>query len=141
MVPLLLISTSTMQPQDAMSGGALFNIIRTLAGTIGSAVMGAVITVRERVHSDLIVEHLVAGASATVQRQADVGAAGLAAAATRQAYVMAYADAFGWLGMATLGGLLVVLFMRETRVFYPPPKAPRPTRAAAAAAPSGAAAS
>ncbi len=120
MVPLLLVSTTTLQPQDAVAGGTLFNVLRTLAGSIGTAVIGAVITVRERVHSNLIVSHITAGAQATVQREAQGGPAAVAAAATRQAYVMAYADAYGVLGMVTLAGLLVVLFMQETRVSYPP---------------------
>jgi DHA2 family multidrug resistance protein len=135
MVPLLLISTSTLQMQDATAGGTLFNCIRTLAGTIGTAVMGAIITVRERVHSNVITDHLVAGAAVTVQRAASGGPAGLAAAATRQAYVMAYADAYGWLAVITACGLVVVLFMRETRVAYPPKALPA---APAAAAPLGA---
>jgi hypothetical protein len=78
---------------------------------------------------------LVAGAAVTVQRAASGGPAGLAAAATRQAYVMAYADAYGWLAVITACGLVVVLFMRETRVAYPPKALPA---APAAAAPLGA---
>lgn len=119
MVPLLLISTSTLQAKDATTGGTLFNLVRTLAGTIGSATLGAIVTVRERVHSNTILDHVVAGARVSVQREA-AGTASVAAAATRQAYVMAYADAYGWLGVVTMAGLLVVLVMRETRVFYPP---------------------
>ncbi len=120
MVPLLIVTTSTLQPQDALSGGTLFNVLRTLAGTFATAVLGAIITVRERVHSNIIVEHVVTGAQATVQREAGGGAGAVAAAATKQAFVMAYADAFGWLGIVMMCALVIVLFIRETRVPYPP---------------------
>ncbi len=117
MVPLLIVSTSTLGPQDATAGATLFNMVRTLAGTLGTAVMGAIVTVRERVHSNTILDHVVAGAPATVQAG---GAARLKAESTVQAFTMAYADAYGWLGMITLGALAIVLFIRETRVPYPP---------------------
>ena len=134
MVPLLIISTSTLQMADAVAGGTLFNIIRTLAGSIGTAVMGAIITVRERVHSNTISDHIVVGGMATMQRQGAAGPAGLARAVTRQAYVMAYADAYGWLAVIIACGLLIVMVMRETRVAYPPhashPEPAGPDRAA-----------
>ena len=117
MVPLLIVSTSTLQPQDAVAGGTLFNMVRTLAGSFGTAIVGAIVTVRERVHSNTISDHIVAGAPLTVQAG---GPARLAADATRQAFTMAYADSYGWLGMITLGALVVVLVIRETRVPYPP---------------------
>lgn len=117
MVPLLIVSTSALQPKDALAGGTLFNMVRTLAGTFGTAVIGAIVTVRERVHSNTILDHVVAGAPATVQAG---GPARLMAEATGQAFTMAYADAYGWLGMITLGALIIVLFIRETRIAYPP---------------------
>ena len=123
-VPVLLVTTSVLQPQDAVAGGTLFNVLRTLAGTAGSAIIGAVVTVRERVHSNLIINHVMAGAQATVQREATGGPAAITTAATAQAYVMAYADAFGTLGMVTLGGLVILLFLQETRVAQPPEKQP-----------------
>ena len=129
MVPLLMISTTTLQQKDAIAGATLFNMVRTLAGTVGTAVMGAIVTVRERVHSNAILDHAVAGAGATVQREAAGGVAAITGAASGQAFTMAYADAYGWLGMVTLAGLLIILVMRETRVFYPPGKAPAPEAA------------
>lgn len=123
-VPVLLVTTTTLQPQDAVAGGTLFNVLRTLAGTAGSAIIGAVVTVRERVHSNIIISHVMAGAQATVQRETQGGPAAVTTAATTQAYVMAYADAFGALGMVTLGGLVILLFLQETRVAQPPKKQP-----------------
>ncbi len=117
MVPLIVISTSTLQMKDAIAGGTLFNVVRTLAGSIGGAVVGAILTVRERVHSNAIVEHLVAGAPSTVEAQR---MGGLAAEARRQAETMAAADAYGWIGVVSVGAMVLALCLRETRMPFPP---------------------
>ncbi|MDO9710563.1 DHA2 family efflux MFS transporter permease subunit [Paracraurococcus lichenis] len=114
MTPLVFIATSSLQMQDAPSGGALFNIVRSLAGSLASAVVGAVITVRERVHDAVLLEHLGGGALAGTP------AAEIAARARNQAFVLACTDAYGLIGLAGLAALLVVLLIRET------PRFPRP---------------
>ncbi len=121
MLPLLLISTGTLQPKDAIAGSTVFNVVRTLAGTLGGAVIGAILTVRERVHSNTIADHLVAGAPSTVHAQS-LGS--IAAEATRQATVMASADAYGWIGMATLSIMLLAVFLHESKLTRAPERAP-----------------
>jgi DHA2 family multidrug resistance protein len=114
MTPLVLISTSALRPTDAPSAGALFNIARTLAGTAASAIVGAVITVRERVHDALLLLHVEAGAT-------PAAAAGeVAARARTQAYVLAYADAYGLIALVAMAGLALVLLLRETLLFPAP---------------------
>ena len=54
-------------------GGTIFNVVRSLAGTFGGAVIGGVLTVRERVHSFYLTAHLVTGAPSTVRRQSAEG--------------------------------------------------------------------
>jgi MFS transporter, DHA2 family, multidrug resistance protein len=113
MTPLVLITTSLVTPANAASGGALFNMVRTLAGTLGTAVAGAVITVRERVHSATILLHVQAG---------DIPAAAVGATAQRasaQAFVMAYADTYGMLGLIAIACMVLVLLLRETTVARP----------------------
>jgi DHA2 family multidrug resistance protein len=117
MVSLLVIVTSTLQPQDAIAGSTLFNVMRTLAGSVGGAVVGGILTVRERVHSNMIVDHLVAGAPSTVAAQA---AGGLAGAVRRQATTMAVADAYGWIGMVSLATMLIALVLQETKLVRAP---------------------
>jgi MFS transporter, DHA2 family, multidrug resistance protein len=114
---LVVISTSTLQPVDALSGATTFNVVRTLAGTIAGAVIGGILTVRERVHSNTIVEHLATGAATTVQAQA---AGGLVGAVRRQATTMAVADAFGWMGVIILAFMLVVIMLNETKLIRAP---------------------
>jgi DHA2 family multidrug resistance protein len=113
MPPLIVIVTSSLAPADAASGGALFNMVRVLAGTVGSAVTGAVITVRERVHSAAITAIVPPGSVAPG------GVAGAAARASTQAYVMAYADAFGMLALVAFACLLLVPLFRATPVARP----------------------
>jgi len=116
MTSILLIATSSLQMSDAPSGGALFNIMRTLAGSFAAAVVGAVITVRERVHDAVLLTHVQAGAVPVAE------AGGVAARARDQAFVLAYADAYGLIALVALAALLLVLLIRETRLF------PRPVR-------------
>jgi DHA2 family multidrug resistance protein len=119
-VPLVVISTSTLQPADVLSGATLFNVVRTLAGSIGGAVVGGILAVRERVHSNTIVDHLVVGAPATLQAHS-IGA--LAAAVRRQATTMAVADAFGWIGVIMLASMLIAIVLNETKLFRAPGRA------------------
>ncbi len=114
--PLVFLTTSVLKPEDALSGGTMFNIVRTLAISAGPALVEAVITVRERVHSDYLVQHLVAGTPATDARLAAGGEVALQSAARAQAYVLAFADAFGWISVVLLVGVGLVLFESEAPV-------------------------
>src|ERR1700710_481347 len=107
MVALGFTTNSAIKPQDTVAGSALFNSTRTMASTFGAAVIGAIVTVRERVHSSYITEHVVTGATITQQRLSDQGLQGVAAVVRGQAYVMAYADALGWVSLIVFFGFCV----------------------------------
>jgi DHA2 family multidrug resistance protein len=113
MLSLVVVATSTLQPTDALSGATIFNVVRTFAGSVGGAIIGGILTVRERVHSNTIVDHLVVG---TVTRP--IGA--LAGEVRRQATTMAVADAFGWIGVIMLGSMLIAMALNETKLFRAP---------------------
>ena len=114
--PLVFVTTSVLKPEDALSGGTMFNIVRTLAIAAGPALVNAVITVRERVHSNYLVQHLMQGSQATDLRLAASGASGLMAAERAQAYVLAFGDAFGWISVVLLVGVALVMFQSEAPV-------------------------
>ena len=120
LIPITVISTSTLEPKDALSGGTLFNVVRNLALTIAGAVINGVLTVRERVHSAYITEHTVIGAPLTVAREAAGGLSALAAAVRAQAVTEATADAFGWVGVAMIVAFLLVMTLRQTAIPFPP---------------------
>ncbi len=124
LVPTTVVSTSTLQAQDALSGGTIFNVVRDLALAIVGAVAGGIMTVRERVHSFYLVEHLVRGAPVTVAREGAAGLGALSQATRIQATVEAVADTFGWSAMVLLAAFVLALALRQTAVPRPPP--PRP---------------
>ncbi|MBV9747175.1 MAG: MFS transporter [Acetobacteraceae bacterium] len=126
LISLLLCVTSVLQPQDAISGSTLFNVIRVLAGNFGGAIMGGIVTVRQRVHSNIIASDAVTGAFGTVQREREAGGlSGLSSEVHRQAYVMAYADAYGWIAMIMIAGIVVLLFVGPAAVARRPKKEPK----------------
>ena len=124
LVPTTIVSTSVLKPQDALSGGTIFNIVRNLATSVGGAVIGGVLTVRERVHSFYITGHLVAGAPLTVAREAPGGLGALATSVRAQATTQATADAFGWSAVALMAAFFVVMVLNPTPIPFPPGKRP-----------------
>ncbi len=120
LVPTTVVSTSTLQPTDALSGGTIFNVVRDLAVTLTGAVAGGIMTVRERVHSFYLTEHLVRGAPVTVAREGAAGLGALSQATRIQATVEAVADTFGWSAMVLLVGFVMVVTLRQTPVPRPP---------------------
>ncbi len=122
LVPLAFITTSALRKKDALTGGAMFNIFRSLGTTAGSAVLGAIVTVRERVHSDNdIVAYLDPGRQAVINRLQDPGVSSrLYGIGRANATVMAFADAYGWVGILAVAALLLVLLQKETAVTEPP---------------------
>lgn len=115
----LLINTSALKPEDALFGSSLFNVVRVLASSVGSAILGGIVTVRERVHSNIIASDATAGAFGTVQREAAVG--GLSSEIHRQSYVMAY----GWIAMVLIAGMVMLVFVGEVPVPRKPKKEPK----------------
>ena len=120
LVPTVVIATTTLQPQDASSGGTVFNVIRNLAVTSSGAVLGGITTVRERVHSFHLTGHLVRGATTTVAREHATGLGLLSQAARIQATVEAVADGFGWAAMVVLASFGLVVVLRQTAIPRPP---------------------
>ena len=121
MMSLLLTTTSVVQPQEAVSVATVFNLVRSLAGSFGNVIVAAIVTVRERVHSNIIASDATTGAFGTVQREAAVGGlSGLSGEVHRQAFVMAYADTFGWIGMIMIAGTVALLFINGATVAQPP---------------------
>ena len=106
-------------------------IARWLGNGIRSTVIQTVARVREQVYSNLIGLHVVTGLSATEQLAGPFGShatgigepaaqrtAVLASIMRREAYVLAYIDAFWLIAWVSLIGSLFVLLLR------PPPPSP-----------------
>jgi DHA2 family multidrug resistance protein len=132
---LITFGLANITPPQAAAIGATIQIARWLGSEIGSAVIQTFVRVREQVDSNLIGLHVVAGLPATEQmttqlagpfgnRATGIGdpaaqaAAMLADFVGREAYVLAYIDAFWLIAWVSLLGILLILLLR------PPPPNP-----------------
>jgi DHA2 family multidrug resistance protein len=111
LVPTLFYATRDVKPEQGTTAAALFNLSRIVGQTFGIAVVGSLITEREKFHSALLVDSINSTNSAVAERFNGLVASflathGDAAFATRQAwaslsgtlsdqaFVLAFADAF-----------------------------------------------
>ena len=137
---LITYAIAHVTPAQAAAIAAIIQIARLLGGEIGAAVIQTFVRVREQTYSNLIGQHVISGATATEgvatqlsgpfgNRQTGLGDAamqGLGVLATRvqrEAYVLAYIDAFWLIAWVSLAGLLVILLLRR-----PPPNPLTPPR-------------
>jgi DHA2 family multidrug resistance protein len=140
---LVTYSVAHVTPPQAAAIATTIQIARLLGAEIGSAVIQTVVRVREQTYSNLIGLHIIGGAGATegattqlagpfINRPTGLGdptAQGLGLLASlvqREAYVLAYIDAFWLIAWTSLVGLLLILLLR-----LPPPNPLTPPRIAA----------
>lgn len=130
MIPLSVIATAGIEPQQVGSASGLFNVMRNLGGSVGIALLATFVSVREHFHSNHILEpvslynpetqeRLAAMTSHFASQGADPELAQLqaltaiAAIARRESYVMAFNDAFFVIGSAFVVSLLVIMFLKK----------------------------
>ena len=139
---LITFAVANITPPQAAAIAATIQIARLLGNEIGSAGIQTFVRVREQVYSNLIGLHVVTGLPATEQATAQLagpfgsratgigdpaaqGTAVLAGIVRREAYVLAYIDAFWLIAWVSLLGILLVLLLRP-----PPPNPLIPSRGA-----------
>ena len=132
---LITFAVANITPPQAAAIAATIQIARLLGNEIGSAGIQTFVRVREQVYSNLIGLHVIAGLPATEQATTQLagpfgsratglgdpavqGAGVLASIVRREAYVLAYIDAFWLIAWVSLLGILLVLLLR------PPPPNP-----------------
>jgi len=115
-------------------------VSRLLGSEIGSASIQTFVRVREQLYSNLIGQHVVSGAPGTVEATTQLagpfgshptglgdaamqGVGVLAGLVRREAYVLAYIDAFWLIAWVSAAGMLLVLLLRR-----PPPNPLTPPR-------------
>ncbi|HCJ27888.1 MAG TPA: EmrB/QacA family drug resistance transporter [Pseudomonas sp.] len=122
MVTISLIATAYIQPQDAGSASSLFNILRNLGGAIGIALLATLLDSRGKVYFDYLRESVVPNNPAVAERmttltqqlgseQAALGR--LSEITHQQAMIMAYNDAFRFVGIALAVSMVAVLLTRN----------------------------
>ncbi|MCX6868874.1 MAG: DHA2 family efflux MFS transporter permease subunit [Verrucomicrobia bacterium] len=131
-VPLTTLATRGLPAHRAGSASALFNMLRNLGGSVGIALLATRIDVAEKIHSvrlgesisllDLATtERLRATTGYFVARGTDPVTAGIRAlevldlTVRREAFVLAFGDAFTLLGVILLATIPFVWFVRPSR--------------------------
>lgn len=131
--PFIMVPLSTLSTAGIPAGASgLYNMMRNLGGSVGIALLSALLTVRERFHSNRLGETVSAYSPLTQERLAaltanftkagsDAYTAGqqavgaLDASVRREANLMAFNDCFHVLGLVLLGMIVVALLSRPTK--------------------------
>jgi len=132
MVPVASVATASLVAERAGGASGLFNMMRNLGGSIGIALLSALLTVREHVHSnrlgeavtvynpltqqrlDALTQKFIAGGSDayTAGQQAIVALDGVV---RREANLMAFNDCFHVLGYVLIAATLAAILCRPVK--------------------------
>ncbi|NWB21151.1 MULTISPECIES: MDR family MFS transporter [unclassified Pseudomonas] len=121
MVTISLIATAYIMQKDAGSASSLFNILRNLGGAIGIALLATLLDARTKTYFDYLREAIVSTNPQVAERMArltetfgsETAALGkLSEIAHQQAQIMAYNDAFHFVGLA-LGISMVAILLTK----------------------------
>jgi DHA2 family multidrug resistance protein len=132
-VPITGLAVATLAAKDAASGSAIFNIFRNIGGSFGIAILSTLITRREQFHDFRIGELVTAYSPATQARLAAVQAnfvskgsdattalkqsyAVIKSIMSREAFIMAFNDAFLVISIALLTCAVAIWFCKKPSV-------------------------
>lgn len=132
MIPLSTVATAGLPKEQAGSASSLYNMMRNLGGSIGTATLATLVTSREQLHSERLGESISLYNPATNQRLdqltqyfasrgADLPAAQsqaisqLDAIVRQQAYIMAFNDCFHFLALTLLLSGIAILFIKHVK--------------------------
>jgi len=131
LAPLSAVAAAGIEPENAGSASALFNMMRNLGGAIGIAVLQTFLTKREQFHSNVLNQSVSLFDEATRVRLSQLvqyflqhGITDPSTAANKallaigsrihlQAYTMAFADTFFLLGAALVLALVATLLLKK----------------------------
>ncbi|PDS29653.1 MDR family MFS transporter [Rhizobium phaseoli] len=129
--PLSAIATAGIEPENAGSASALFNMMRNLGGAVGIALLQTFLSKREQYHSNILTHSVSVFEEATRDRIARLTAyfmshgvsdqalashkamVAIALKIRKQANIMAFSDAFFLLGVALVVALLAILLLKK----------------------------
>lgn len=129
LLPLLYLFVGDLLPREGLHAALVFNVMRSLGGTIGLAWISTLDRVREQARSNVIMDHVSTSAAAVSARldalmtavsaratgsdQATAQALQLLAGNVRlQAQILAHADTLAALAVAMLSGAVLAVCMR-----------------------------
>ncbi|MGA7865133.1 MAG: DHA2 family efflux MFS transporter permease subunit [Stellaceae bacterium] len=119
--PLSTVTFSTLPRQLLTQGTAFFSLMRNIGGSVGIAVVEALLAENTQVVHSRLIEHLRPDNPLAQSQLASPysltdpsGIAALNAMATRQAAMVAYIDNFKLMMIMVIAGLPLVLLLRKT---------------------------
>ena len=125
MVALSVLAVAGLDKREAGSASALFSMLRNLGGAVGTAGLTQIVAMRERFHSDRITETVNEFSSSVQDRLgAEVhtwlpaqqqALEMLGKTVRREAFLMAYGDAFYVACLALIGCAVAAFLMRRQR--------------------------
>ncbi|MEJ6656751.1 MAG: MDR family MFS transporter [Pseudomonas sp.] len=127
LVPLSILATAMIPPSEAGSASSLYNILRNVGGAIGIAVLATVLDSRAAYYFDILRGYVTVDSYAATERLALLSEQlGTPEAALRlldqqvreQAQIMAYNDAFHFIGIMLACSMICILLTKAL------PKAP-----------------
>jgi MFS transporter, DHA2 family, multidrug resistance protein len=120
--PLSTVTFSTLPRQLLTQGTAIFSLMRNIGGSVGIAIVEALLTENTQIVHSRLVEHLRPDNPLAQSQLASPysltdpsGIAALNAMATRQAAMVAYIDNFKLMMIMVIAGLPMVLLLRKPR--------------------------
>ncbi|WP_097306282.1 MFS transporter [Pseudomonas chlororaphis] len=114
-LPLLMLSTGSIQPIEGPFASAWFNTVKGLAAVIATGVLDALTTHRLHFHSTMLVDSLGNSPLSAID------AGNLAQRLHRQAVVLTSADLY-YVMAGVAAALILLIFWLPTRIY--PPRAP-----------------
>lgn len=128
--PLSALSTNGIPKEHIASASAIFNMMRNLGGSVGTAIASTLVTQREQFHSFRIHEHISnsdlavrSWLSEAAHRLNHAGASDwsahqqalqlLAVHVRKESFVMAFNDAFMIVALVLLAGAITTLLMKK----------------------------
>jgi MFS transporter, DHA2 family, multidrug resistance protein len=137
MIPLTSLATAGLKASQTATASSLFNMVRNLGGSIGTALLQTFTEAREQYHFSIIAERLTQNGLLVQERIRDltqsflptangIDEAPAMAVATirdtvrRDAFIMAYSDCFFLTGLALVFSLAAVAFLQRPVPGAPP---------------------
>lgn len=125
MVALSVLAVAGLDKAQAGSASAVFSMLRNLGGAVGTALLAQVVSIRERMHSERIGESVTVFSQSVQARlgaplhswlpDGQMALSQLAGTIRREAYLMAYSDAFWLACMALIGCAVATVLMRTSK--------------------------
>ncbi|XGV94762.1 MAG: DHA2 family efflux MFS transporter permease subunit [Leptolyngbya sp. BL-A-14] len=132
MTPLSSVATAGIEAKQIGSASALYNMARNLGGSVGIATLSTLLSMREKFHSNRLVDSISLYNPITQQRVDQLtqlflskgtdpvlaqsqAIAQLDQIVRREANVMAYNDCFFFMGCALFASAVLVLFLKKAK--------------------------